>query len=176
MLIEFYNSMTLFSLRGRTTKKEYQNFLVHWIIVTFILSLICAVCYVITFNIQINFSTFELTGSDELMMVNFIFLVLFSSVFILFQLWSVIAFVSLTVKRLHDLNVSGVYFWTFMGLFLIFSVSNCAILNGFLVYIALGGILFLSLSDSYPFSNKYDIIDGNEDSFLKKLLNGKISI
>jgi len=174
MLIEFYNSMTLFSLRGRTTKKEYQKFIVHWIIVSFILASICFGFYISTFNININFATFEISGSGELSVFPFAFLVLFSSVFMLFQFWSAVVFGFLTVKRLHDLNISGWYFWTFAGLFLFICISDCTILNGFLLYILLGGILFLSFADGYPFSNKYDIITSSDGNLLKKLLHGKI--
>jgi len=176
MIIEFNNSMTVFSLRGRASKKEYRNFLLNWIICSILLLFVCVVCYIVTFNIQINFSEFAFVKNAELSLIPFIFLVVFSSVFIIFQLSSLIFWGIITVKRLHDLNISGVCFWVLAVLPVVLGVSNCGILNGFLLYVILGGILFLSFADGYPFSNKYDIIDNEEEGFFKKLVNGKISI
>lgn len=176
MFIEFCNSMTDFSLCGRATKKEYQNFLLIWLIISLLFFICCVTFYVITFSIKIDFENFEFIKEESMSLTPFICLVVFSSFATFFEIWSGIIFSVLTVKRLHDLNVSGLYFWGITALMILLCVSTGTILAGFLTYIILACVSFLSFADSYPFANKYDMINRKNGKLFRRLPNGKISI
>lgn len=175
MIVEFYHSMMDFSACGRINKKEYQNFFLNWAIITAFLTIICTICFIFTFNIKIDFATIDITRGNSLSLFPFFFLVLFSSISIFFEIWAAIIGGILTVKRLHDLNLSGLYYWLITLSLIMFSLSDGVILSGFLMYIILGCVLFLSLADSYPYSNKYDIKD-KKVNIAENSINGKVSI
>ena len=176
MIAEFCNTMTSFSPCGRAAKKEFINFFFFWFVISFILFIVCFVLYLISFNVSINFSSFELSQTGEISSVPLSILVGLFSVFLIFEIWSAVIGGILTIKRLHDLNLSGLYYWLLTGTLLLLCIADGAVLSGFLAYIVLGCILFLAFADSYPFLNKYDTINNNGTRIADNNSDGKISV
>lgn len=176
MIEEFYQTMTSFSPRGRATREEYRNFFMHWSIISVALFVVCLILYVFSFSIKIKFSPFQISQMGEISSVPLSILVGLGSVFFIFEIWSAIIGGVLTIKRLHDLNLSGIYYWVLTFSMILLCIAEGGVLTGFLAYIITGCVLFLLFADSYPFSNKYDIIGSKKFRLTKEKIHGKISV
>lgn len=174
MFADFCRSLTSFSLKGRANKHEFVNFFLFWFFISFGMLITCFVLYLFSFNITVDFSTFSLSRTGEISNGFLACFVGLAVIFLLFEIWAFIAGSIVTVKRLHDINLTGLYYWLIVFAFILLCINDCKILTGFLAYVSLGGILFLSFLDSYPFSNKYDNM--NDISLKDKNCNGEISV
>lgn len=174
MFSDFFRSLMSFDVHGRTDRRKFVNFFAFWFLISVILFVVCFVLYIISFRITVDFNTFSISQTGEISQTYLSLFVGIAAMSFIFQIWAFAAASVLTVRRLHDINLSGLYYWLLLFSFILLCINDCKILAGFLAYITLGCILFLSFAESYPFSNKYDKIKQN---CLKDTnCNGEVSV
>lgn len=175
MITSFCNSMCNFSFRGRATKRELMYFLCFWTLISFIsLTLISTVAvsvlglhFDVTKGLMIPHHNLNLIG-----MFTFISLCLMISVFIIFSIWALISLSLLSIRRLHDMNYSGVCYWVWISALISFFISETSVLTIFLGYFLVFGVIILIFSNSFPTTNKYGKVDIEEIVFMTNKQNG----
>lgn len=174
MFAKFCSSLTTFSLKGRTNRCEFTNFFLIWFLISLFFFITCFVLYIFSFGITVDFTSWHISSGGEISQIYLSAFVGLSAIFLIFEVWAFIAGSIITVKRLHDINLSGLYYWLLLFTFILLCINDCKILAGFLAYIAIGCILFLFFAESYPFLNKYDNIE--EKSTRGESCNGEIPL
>lgn len=175
MITSFCKSLCDFSFRGRSTKKEFLCFLSLSILVSLIL---------LTVTLSIAITVLGLKYSSEsglilphynvnsLGMICFIVMCLFFSFYIIFSIWVFISGSLLAIRRLHDMNYSGVCYWVWVSSIILFSVNETSLLTVILGYFIVAGIIVLACSKSFPSANKYGKVDIEELALQIKKQNG----
>ena len=136
MITSYVKTMSDFSFRGRSSQREFVCFL--------IMSLLISVLFVISFmwlgitvlGLKINFLNGDISIPYRMKMFGVVPFILMSIVgisFIFYAIWTAISGALLAIRRLHDMNCSGVGYWVWFTSFLLFTnfSFNCF---SFLVY------------------------------------------
>ena len=152
MLKSYCRTMLNFSYHGRSSKQEFSEFFAIWLTMSIILAaflLIGSGALFLPF-----FNTYYL---KDLMPLNVPVFVVFSLIYIAFQSWSLVSFSLLSIRRLHDMNLSGGVFWLYVVLFFVLLLSNNVsnILFSFLIYGLFGGILVMIFNEGTKVTNRF---------------------
>ncbi|MGN0005743.1 MAG: DUF805 domain-containing protein [Candidatus Gastranaerophilaceae bacterium] len=155
MITSFVKTMCDFSFRGRSTSKEFLNFSLMWLLITLLTSTFILTLGISVFGIGYN-SNGELTISGSMRgILPIVTMSILSACFIMFQIWSFVAASLLSIRRLHDINFSGVCYWVWISAILFLAVGECSLLTAILFYFVTGGVIVLASAKSYTKPNKY---------------------
>ena len=158
MITSFCKSMCDFSFRGRSARKEVLSFFILWLVLSMIL--LTAIVSVSVCSLGLNFS-FENGLSMPASKMNifssvwFVILCITSVIFVVFNIWAFISASLLSIRRLHDMNYSGVCYWVWLSSLLLFGTAETSTLTIFTGYFLIAGIIAIVTVDSYPAKNKY---------------------
>lgn len=158
MLKLYLKSLTNFRFKTRASKHEFGNFFSVWLFVTVLLtgflSLFCAFNFK-SFADFVNsfFLTPEATVSMPMMVVFYVSLMLFFC----FQVVSAISGAFIAIRRLHDLNLSGILYWLYVFVLYVFlfGKNQNNALFGMLLYIILSGLIVLIFVRGNSSKNNY---------------------
>lgn len=171
MITSFVKTMCDFSFRGRSTSKEFLNFVLIWLLISFLASTLILTIGISVFGIGYN-STGDLTISSKMRGLGILPIAIMSFLtasFTMFQLWSFVVAALLSIRRLHDINLSGVCYWVWISAVLFLAVGECSILTAILFYFVTGSVIVLATAKSYTKPNKYGDVIKSEFYFgLKK--------
>ncbi|MCR5261312.1 MAG: DUF805 domain-containing protein [Candidatus Gastranaerophilales bacterium] len=175
MIASFCKSMCDFSFRGRSTKREFLCFLAVTSLIS--LMLLTVILFIAVTVLGLKYSSdggliLPHQNLNMFGMVSFIVMCLLSSFYGIFSVWAFISGSLLAVRRLHDMNYSGVCYWIWITSILMFFVSEMSILTMFLGYFVIAGIFVLAFSNSFASANKYGKVDIEELSMQIKKQNG----
>ena len=167
MITSFSKTMCDFSFRGRSTRKEALFFTIMTLLISLIsLTIICGFAMMI--DLKINLSTGDISIPYRMKSVGvipFTLMVATICLYGIFNIWAIIVGSLLAIRRLHDLNYSGVCYWIWISALISFCIAETSILSGFLFYFLIGGIIILLSAKSFPMPNKYGKVNYEEIIF-----------
>ena len=158
MITSFVKSMGDFSFRGRASRKEFLSFVIISTIVSLLFLTTITALAVIVLNIKINMITGDISIPYRMKaygVVPFVAMMILTVTYIIFNIWAAVVGALLAIKRLHDINCSGVGYWIWIAAIILFSAAQTSVLTGILFYFIIGAIITLSVKTSYPYPNKY---------------------
>lgn len=169
MITSYVKTMSDFSFRGRSSQREFVCFL--------IMSLLISVLFVISFmwlgitvlGLKINFLNGDISIPYRMKMFGVVPFILMSIVgisFIFYAIWTAISGALLAIRRLHDMNCSGVGYWVWFTSVFCFCFLQTSLLTAFLFWFIIGGIFALCINSGFPSDNKYGKVISGE-VFLK---------
>lgn len=165
MITSFVNTMCNFSFRGRATKKEFISFIIISILISLLfLTLILSLAFIIL-EMKINLITGDISIPYRMRSIGaipFFIMTTMSVFYLIFNIWAAISGALLAIRRLHDINCSGVGYWIWIASIIAFCSVQTSILTGFLFYFIIGSIIALSIKSSFPYSNKYGNVEMEE--------------
>lgn len=167
MIESFGKTMTDFSFRGRSSKNEVILFIMFYLMITMLFLTVISAISVLILEMRMDFVTGTITIAHRMKTIGiipFMLLGLAVNCFAIFTVWAGIMWSLLAIRRLHDINCSGIYFWIWLTCVISFCINQTSILTGIMLYLIFGGIIFLIVKDSYPYLNKYG--DAEHDEFL----------
>jgi len=175
MITSFCKSMCDFSFRGRSTKREFLCFLALSVLIS--LMFLTVILFIAVTVLGLKFSSengliLPHCNLNPFGLVCFIVMCLLFSFYVMFTVWSFVSGSLLAIRRLHDMNYSGVCYWVWISAILLFFVSETSILTLFLGYFVISGVLILAFSNSFPCENKYGKVDIEELSMQITKQNG----
>lgn len=168
MITSFGKTMCNFSFRTRATRKEFLYFMVMCLLLTSIFFSIIATFAIIILGLKINAATGVVSmpyKMKTLGILPFVLMNLTIAAYIIFAIWSFIAGSLLAIRRLHDLNCSGIGYWIWLAAIISFMINTSGIFAGVLLYLIIGSIIALSISRSFQFDNKYGKVDLEEINY-----------
>lgn len=157
MITSFVKTMCDFSFRGRSTSKEFLNFTMIWLLITLLASTFILTMGISVLGIGYNASG-ELIISGNMRALGILpiaIMSLLTACFIMFQIWAFISASLLSIRRLHDINFSGVCYWVWISAILFLAVGECSLLTAILFYFVTVGVIVLASAKSYTKPNKY---------------------
>lgn len=165
MITSFGKTMCDFSFRGRSTRKEFLNFIIISTTISLLLaSLITALAF-IGIGYKINPETGNLIVPRMIDRISLIVFAALIGIHTIFNAWAFISGGLLAIRRLHDINCSGVGYWVWMALIVFFCTLTTSVLTGFLFYLIIGTVIALCIKDSFPYENKYGKVKMDEMSY-----------
>lgn len=175
MITSFCKSMCNFSFRGRATKKEFVYFIAFWILLSFLFLTVILATAVTVLGLHFDVTQGFILPHQRANLFGlfvFTFLCITISVFIIFTIWSIISLSLLTIRRLHDMNYSGIGYWIWVSALFLLAVSETSVLTIFLIYFLIIGFVFLMFANSFPSANKYGKVDIDELVLIINKQNG----
>lgn len=165
MITSFCKSMCDFSFRGRSTRKEFLYFLISTITISLLLLTVIFTIGITILGLKIdsgNVLSMPRNNMNAFGMICFIIMNLLLGIYCIFAIWSAIMGGLLAIRRLHDINYSGVCYWIWVSALILLSVNEMSVLTMFLIYFIFSGILILVCAKSFPTTNKYGKVDIEE--------------
>lgn len=165
MITSFVKTMCDFSFRGRATRSEFLSFMITSTIISLMFVTAIMTLAVNILGLKINITTGDLYIPYKMRNLGvFPFVIMTTTIVIYaaFNIWAAIAGGLLAIRRLHDINCSGVGYWVWVASIIFFSTAQTSILTGFLCYFILGGIILLAVKTSFPYENKYGKVKSEE--------------
>lgn len=155
MITSFGKTMCDFSFRGRSTRKEFLNFIIIVTMISLLLATLITALAFIGIGYKINPDTGSLVVPRFIDKVSLIIFSALIGIHAIFNVWAFISGGLLAIRRLHDMNCSGVGYWVWMALIVFFCTLTTSVLTGFLFYLILGAVVALAVKQSFPYENKY---------------------
>lgn len=165
MITSFGKTMCNFSFRTRSTRKEFLSFIIMCLLITSIFFCLIATFSIVILGLRIDAATGAMTipyKMKTLGILPFVLLNLTVGAYIIFAVWSFVAGSLLAIRRLHDLNCSGIGYWVWLASIISFLINTSGIFAGVLLYLIIGSVIALSISRSFQFDNKYGKVDLEE--------------
>ncbi len=165
MITSFGKTMCNFSFRTRATRKEFLYFIVMCLLLSSIFFSIIATFAVVILGLRVDMATGMMSISHKMKTLGilpFILMNLTIGVYVVFAIWSFVAGSLLAIRRLHDLNCSGIGYWVWLASIVSFLLNTSGIFAGVLLYFIVGSVIALSISRSFQFDNKYGKVDLEE--------------
>lgn len=158
MITSFCKTMCDFSFRGRSSRKEFLYFFAIWLLISLLCFTIISSIAVTVLELKIdviNGLSIPSYKNNFMGLIFFVVLCLTLFSYIVFFLWSILAFSLLSIRRYHDMNYSGVCFWIFLSAIILFFVEETSLLTVFLGYFLFSVIIITAFGKSFPYPNKY---------------------
>jgi uncharacterized membrane protein YhaH (DUF805 family) len=105
-----------------------------------------------------------------IMPIVILYSVLFVQIF--FNIAAFISLSLLSIRRLHDLNCSGIGYWIWLTSLIAFCLNTSGIFSGLLLYFIIGAIIALAITPGYKQENKYGLPEPIETSLKYTHSNG----
>lgn len=165
MITSFGKTMCNISFRTRSTRKEFLYFLLMCLLMSSIFFSIIATFAIVILGLRIDLATGAMSipyKMKTLGVLPFILMNLTICVYVVFAIWSFVAGSLLAIRRLHDLNCSGIGYWVWLASIVAFLVNTSGIFAGVLLYFIIGSVIALAISKSFQSDNKYGKVDLEE--------------
>ena len=165
MITSFVKTMCDFSFRGRSTKKEFLSFFAIWLLISIMFLTVIMALAITVLELKINTVSGAISIPHKMRtagVLPFILMMTTICAYVIFNVWAFISASLLSIRRLHDMNYSGVCYWVWMSALLLFCVSETSILTAILLYFLIGGLFALGYAKSFPSHNKYGKVDVDE--------------
>lgn len=165
MITSFGKTMCNISFRTRSTRKEFLYFLLMCLLMSSIFFSIIATFAIVILGLRIDLATGAMSipyKMKTLGVLPFILMNLTICVYVIFAIWSFVAGSLLAIRRLHDLNCSGIGYWVWLASIVAFLVNTSGIFAGVLLYFIIGSVIALAISKSFQSDNKYGKVDLEE--------------
>lgn len=163
MITSFANTMCNFSFRGRASRKEFISFIIMSLIISLMFLALISTLAVVVLQLKFDAGVLSIPHKmKNLGVLPFIIMSVTSVMYIIFNIWACISGALLAIRRLHDINCSGVAYWVWIASIVAFSTAQTSHLTRFLFYFIVGAVVFLAAKESFPYENKYGkVIEGN---------------
>lgn len=165
MITSFGKTMCNFSFRTRATRKEFLYFMIMCLLLSSIFFCLIATFAVVILGLRIDMATGAMSipyKMKTLGILPFILMNVTIGVYAIFAVWSFISGSLLAIRRLHDINCSGIGYWVWFAAIISFLINTSGIFAGLLLYFIIGSVIALSITKSYQFENKYGKVDLEE--------------
>lgn len=158
MFKRYLRTMNNFRCKTRASRHEYGNFFSVWLLISALCSGILYTMFKFIFTPEFDFTTKLFVPGYEFKITPIVFVFFgLCVIYGLFQVCSAVAFGFLSVRRLHDLNLSGILYWLYLFVYVIFMLNKnvSSALFEMMFFCILAGPAVMIFANGNPCSNNY---------------------